>query len=82
MGSVEIIDISLARRKGESLDLVTEQTSLHTRLEDPQRDSQKSSIKQAYKMEKEIIDVTSAKITMDFLFAHISEQENRTFERI
>jgi len=33
-------------------------------------------------MEKEIIDVTSAKITMDFLFAHISEQENRTFERI
>lgn len=33
-GSAEIIDISPARRKGESLDLVTEQTSLHTMLGD------------------------------------------------
>lgn len=36
MGSVKILAIALAGRKGKHPKLVTEQTSQHTSLEDPQ----------------------------------------------
>lgn len=39
MGSAEILAIALAGRKGKDPKLVTEQTSQHTKLEDPQWDT-------------------------------------------
>lgn len=68
IGSAGIIFIFLLAEKAKSLDLVTEQNSLRTRLGDPRCDPWKSSCKWTHKMERGIIDVINGKTTLPFLF--------------